>query len=145
MLPLLRRLLLCLPRDHQTAYFCRWRYNPACQPLHNCRGCYYACQYTEPHEFAINMPRALAEVRAKSWERFAWPGFLADRFQRRALPSVALIIGFTALFWAGQALKPDTGEGFYAVMSHSVMISIFTPAFLIPLLAFVGLRSIGRG
>ena len=39
-------------------------------------------------------------------------------------------------------MKPDTGEGFYAVMSHSVMISIFTPAFLIPLLAvFVGLRS----
>ena len=73
---------------------------------HNCRGCYYACQYTEPHEFAINMPRALAEVRAKSWERFAWPGFLADRFQRSGVAiSVALIIGFTALFWAGTGIE----------------------------------------
>ncbi len=25
---------------------------------HNCRGCYYACQYTEPHEFALNLPAA---------------------------------------------------------------------------------------
>ena len=22
---------------------------------HNCRGCFYACQYTEPHEFALNL------------------------------------------------------------------------------------------
>ena len=23
---------------------------------HNCRGCYYACQYTDPHEFALTCP-----------------------------------------------------------------------------------------
>ena len=37
---------------------------------HNCRGCYYACQYTEPHEFAVNLPAALAEARQDSWDRF---------------------------------------------------------------------------
>lgn len=35
---------------------------------HNCRGCYYACQYTEPHEFKINIPKVLAEVRQESWQ-----------------------------------------------------------------------------
>lgn len=40
---------------------------------HNCRGCYYACQYTEPHEFALNLPKALAEVRTDSWDSFAYP------------------------------------------------------------------------
>ena len=27
---------------------------------HNCRGCFYACQYTAPHEFALNLPAILA-------------------------------------------------------------------------------------
>ena len=26
---------------------------------HNCRGCYYACQFTEPHEFDLNLPGIL--------------------------------------------------------------------------------------
>ena len=32
---------------------------------HNCRGCYYSCQYIPPHEFAVNIPRILAETRAE--------------------------------------------------------------------------------
>ncbi|MCP3883415.1 MAG: 4Fe-4S ferredoxin, partial [Sulfitobacter sp.] len=40
---------------------------------HNCRGCYYACQYTAPHEFELNLPQALADVRQDSWEEFAFP------------------------------------------------------------------------
>jgi citrate/tricarballylate utilization protein len=30
---------------------------------HNCRGCYYACQYAPPHEFDLNVPKALGELR----------------------------------------------------------------------------------
>jgi nitrate reductase gamma subunit len=26
---------------------------------HNCRDCYYACQYAPPHEFALNVPKSL--------------------------------------------------------------------------------------
>lgn len=109
---------------------------------HNCRGCYYACQYSEPHEFAINLPKALAEARAESWERFAWPGPFARLFQRSGVAvAAALAVGFALLFWAGQVLRPESGEGFYAFLSHSVMVSIFTPAFFLPLLAIaVSLR-----
>ncbi|UWQ73993.1 tricarballylate utilization 4Fe-4S protein TcuB [Leisingera sp. M658] len=113
---------------------------------HNCRGCYYACQYTEPHEFDLNLPGILAEVRTESWERFAWPSPLARLFQRSGTAlAVALMLGFAVLFWAAQTLRPESGEGFYAVMSHGLMVSVFMPAFLLPLLAlFVSLRRYWR-
>ncbi len=49
---------------------------------HNCRGCYYACQYAPPHEWGINVPRTLAEVRAESYAEYAWPKPLASMFNR---------------------------------------------------------------
>ncbi len=113
---------------------------------HNCRGCYYACQYTDPHEFALNLPRALAEVRSESWVDYAWPAPLAKLFQTQAWATVvATVLGFAAIFLMAQALRPDSGAGFYAVMSHSVMVAIFAPAFLLPLLGLaVGLRRYWR-
>src|SRR2546428_8130688 len=42
---------------------------------HNCAECYYACQYAPPHEFAVNVPKVLAEIRARSYRKYAWPHF----------------------------------------------------------------------
>ena len=113
---------------------------------HNCRGCYHACQYTAPHEFGLNLPRALAEVRTDSWERFAWPRGLAQVFQRHGVAlAAALVAGVALLFLALAALRPETGTGFYAYLSHTAMVAIFTPAFLFPVLAIIiGLRSYWR-
>lgn len=109
---------------------------------HNCQGCYYACQYTAPHEFDLNLPGILAEVRHESWDRFAWPRAFAGAFQRSGLAiGLALVVGFALLFAAVAALKPDDGQGFYAYLAHGAMIAIFTPAFLAPLLVIgIGLR-----
>lgn len=109
---------------------------------HNCRGCYYACQYTPPHEFALNLPAALAEVRQDSWDRFAWPQPAARAFQRSGLAlSGAVAAGLTVLFALILALPDGGGAGFYAYMSHGLMVAIFTPAFLLPLAVMaVGLR-----
>lgn len=108
---------------------------------HNCRGCYYACQYTEPNEWALNLPRALANARADSWERLAWPGGLARHFQKSGTAIAgALVIGFALMFFAISAL-PGGGEGFYAYLSHNAMVAIFLPAFLFPLVSmFVSIR-----
>ncbi len=112
---------------------------------HNCRGCYYACQYTAPHEFDLNLPRALASARAESWERLAWPGGLARLFQKHgSAVAAALVAGFALLFAAIAAL-PGEGEGFYAWLGHSAMVAIFAPAFLLPLAALaVSLRAYWR-
>lgn len=106
---------------------------------HNCRGCYYACQYAPPHEFELNLPKALAEVRQESWEDFAFPRALGRRFHRSGAAIAALVVvAFAALFALARfvgGVGDANGAGFYQVMSHTVMVSIFTPAFLLPLLA----------
>lgn len=102
---------------------------------HNCRGCFYACQYTAPHEFDLNLPAVLAEVRRESWESFAWPQAVARRFNTHGGAIVlALVVGFAVLFAAIKAVGSAGGEGFYAVLSHNAMVAIFAPAFLLPLL-----------
>lgn len=113
---------------------------------HNCRGCYYACQYTEPHEFALNLPAALAQVRVESWEDNAWPAPLSRLFQRSGVAlSVAFVLGISLIFWATQSLVQSAGQGFYAAMSHSIMVAIFVPAFLLPLVALaIGLNKYWR-
>jgi citrate/tricarballylate utilization protein len=49
---------------------------------HNCKGCYYACQYSPPHEWGINVPKAMAEVRAESYVEYAWPKAMGSVFNR---------------------------------------------------------------
>lgn len=34
---------------------------------HDCRACYYACMYAPPHDFALNPPQLLAEIRRGSF------------------------------------------------------------------------------
>jgi len=118
---------------------------------HNCRGCYYACQYTTPHEFDLNLPKALAEIRHASWEDCAWPQPVARVFHRSGVAlAAATLVGFALIFAALHALPPPEGDGFYAAMSHSAMVAIFLPAFLFPLVSLaVSLgrywRSVGGG
>jgi len=106
---------------------------------HNCRGCFYACQYAPPHEFAVNLPKALAEVRQNSWEDFAFPRALGRQFHRSGA-AIALLafMAFAALFALARfvgGVGDAQGEGFYRLMSHTVMVSIFAPAFILPMLA----------
>ncbi|SFR34510.1 tricarballylate utilization 4Fe-4S protein TcuB [Litoreibacter janthinus] len=101
---------------------------------HNCRGCYYACQYTAPHEFDLNLPKALAEVRRDSWESFAWPQPVARKFHTHGgAIALASVLGFALLFLAIRAIGSAGGDGFYAALSHNAMVAIFLPAFIFPL------------
>jgi len=92
---------------------------------HNCGECLYACQYAPPHEFGINVPRALAEVRLASYEEYCWPSFMAGMFRRSG---VALSFGLSAVamlvLWT--FVQPSGARGdFYAVVSHDVMVGTF--------------------
>lgn len=118
---------------------------------HNCRGCFYACQYTEPHEFALNIPAALAEVRQDSWERLVGPAVVARAFHARGVAiAAAMALGIAALFALIATLPRSDGAGFYAFLSHNAMVALFAPAFLLPLgVVAVGLgrywREVGAG
>ncbi len=109
---------------------------------HNCRGCYYACQYTEPHEFAINLPRALANVRTESWQQFILPSRVAGAFQYHGVAIAGVLVTTIALlFYLLSQWTPGNGEGFYAYLSHTMMVLLFLPAFIVPLVVIAfGIR-----
>ena len=69
---------------------------------HNCRACFYACQYAPPHEFDVNVPRVFAELRLECYREFARPLLLAGLFRRNALAvgiltAASLLIVFVLL------------------------------------------------
>jgi citrate/tricarballylate utilization protein len=89
---------------------------------HNCAECYYACQYAPPHEFAVNIPKILAEIRLQSYEHYAWPKSFARAFQRNGLTvSILLAVLVTPAF-----LKTKQAAGtFYDIISHATMVTLF--------------------
>jgi citrate/tricarballylate utilization protein len=121
---------------------------------HGCGACYYDCQFSPPHEFAINVPRTFAEVRAKSYQHYAWPGFLSGLFDRNGLAiSLVTALSVTA-FIAGFILSADPAVlfgrhqepgAFYRVMPHNAMVALFGGVFIYALLAMaMSLRAFWR-
>lgn len=110
---------------------------------HNCGECLYACQYAPPHEFGINVPRTLAEIRGLSYDKYRWPALFGRVFRQSSVSaSAALVSGFTLVMflatWAlnSEALFRSEGRGaFYEVVPHAVLVSLFGSVFLFVLLA----------
>jgi citrate/tricarballylate utilization protein len=100
---------------------------------HNCGECLYACQYAPPHEFGIDVPRTMAELRLQSYEEYCWPRPLARAFRRQGrVTALGLAAGFVAILVAltawfnPSALSPGrTDAAFYAVMPHGVTVGLF--------------------
>ncbi len=106
---------------------------------HNCGACLHACQYAPPHEFAVNVPRAMAQVRVKTYQDFAWPQAFAGAYKRNGLVlclcmafGLALFFllaaGFKQALWHAPSLG-GAGGNFYAVFPHSLMAGVFGTVF----------------
>lgn len=96
----------------------------------DCRDCYYACQYAPPHEFAVNIPKLMAELRADTYREFGWPAMLTGAFQRSGLTVALTTIGalvvllLSVLTFVGSEafLAAHLGEGaFYRVVPYAAM------------------------
>jgi citrate/tricarballylate utilization protein len=102
---------------------------------HNCGECLYACQYAPPHEFNVNVPRTLAQIRVASYESYAWPSFLAGAYRRNgvgtsmliAAATIGVMVAATAI--AGNPRAPAATADFYAVLPHEVMVALFGGVF----------------
>jgi len=102
---------------------------------HNCRGCYYACQYAPPHEFMLNVPRALAELRQETYQAFSWPKAMKGFFQNNGL-IVALVTALTVtvvflltLLLQGRDVlfASHAGDGaFYRVIPYAAMVVTYS-------------------
>jgi citrate/tricarballylate utilization protein len=110
---------------------------------HNCGECLYSCQYAPPHEFGINVPRTLAEIRLQSYADYCWPQAFAAVFRRHSLATaLALAFVFAVVLVVAIALvNGDALTGglrnadFYAVVPHGVMVTLFGGVFAFVLVA----------
>ena len=111
---------------------------------HDCRGCYFACPFSPPHEFLLNLPQAFSLVRAETYEEYAWPRGLGGVFRRNgmvvglvAAASIAVVLGLTARLQSAANLyrAADAPGTFYAVIPEWAMVGIATLTFLFALLA----------
>lgn len=102
---------------------------------HNCGACYHACQYAPPHEFGVNVPKAMAKVRLETYTQYAWPASFGTLYQRNGVTvSVALAFGMAMFLLLGAAMSsgvlPSVGGNFYAVFPHNLLAAIFGVIFL---------------
>ena len=108
---------------------------------HNCGACLHACQYAPPHEFAVNVPKAMAQVRVQTYADYAWPAALGALYKRNGLTlSVALAAGLALFLVMAIALTGGLGNvppsgNFYSVFPHGLMVWMFAPIFLFSVLA----------
>jgi len=114
---------------------------------HNCGACLHACQYAPPHEFAVNVPQAMAKVRVETYADYAWPVALGALYKRNGLfLALALVAGLTLFLMLaaglqGPLFQAPAGGNFYSIFPHNLMVGLFAPIFLFALLSLsLGVR-----
>ena len=118
---------------------------------HNCGACLHACQYAPPHEFAVNVPQAMARVRGQTYAQHAWPRPLGRLYQRNGLTLALALAGGLAFFLLLAVLRQGSlgglpaGGNFYSVFPHGLMVALFAPIFGWAVLALgIGVRRFWR-
>jgi len=121
---------------------------------HGCGACYVDCQFSPPHEFDVNVPRVLAQVRNESYRAYVWPAACGPMFARNglaisivaSLSVAAFILGFAAWHDASVIFGTHTGPGaFYRLMPHNAMAWLFGLVFLYAIVALaMGVRAFWR-
>ncbi|MGV7244322.1 tricarballylate utilization 4Fe-4S protein TcuB [Caballeronia sordidicola] len=118
---------------------------------HNCGACLHACQYAPPHEFGVNVPKAMAEVRLQTYVDYAWPAGFGALYKRNGLTLALALAGGLALFLImtmalkGSLLLPPLAGNFYAVFPHNTLALLFGIVFVFAMIALgVGVRKFWR-
>ena len=123
---------------------------------HNCGACLHACQYASPHEFAVNIPRVMAQVRKETYITYAWPQSFGALYKSNGISvsiAVSLSITFFLLLSAllnGSLFSGPLDGNFYAIFSHNTLAVMFGAVFIFSLIAIsIGItqfwRSISAG
>ena len=118
---------------------------------HQCGACLPACQYAAPHEFGVNVPQAMAQVRAQTYADYAWPPAFGALYQHNGLTLSLALAGGLAFFLIlavalqGSLWQPIAQGNFYAVFPHGLMVGLFAPIFLFAVFALaMGVRRFWR-
>jgi citrate/tricarballylate utilization protein len=107
---------------------------------HNCGECYYACPYTPPHEYALNLPKVLAEIRLETYAQSAFPRSFSLAHRNSWLAISALIVIAIAVMAAVAVVFGgfvSTGADFYAVIPHAAMAITLGLVFVLAAIAML--------
>ncbi|SEC23165.1 citrate/tricarballylate utilization protein [Pseudomonas mohnii] len=118
---------------------------------HNCGACLHACQYAAPHEFEINVPKAMAKVRLDTYAEYAWPQAMGTLYRRNGLTlalsagtGLALFLCLT-LMVMGNLFTAMPGGNFYGIFPHNTLAVMFGAVFGFAVLALtLGVRRFWR-
>ncbi|WP_081581688.1 tricarballylate utilization 4Fe-4S protein TcuB [Pararhodospirillum photometricum] len=155
-----RALTLCNVCAYCTGYCETFRSARRCPSLHdvdlyylavlchNCRSCWYACQYAPPHVFAINIPALMARVRQRAYRVYAFPpGACGTRDGQGGVMAVLIallcVVGVPLMTWISvpPEILYETHQGpgaFYRIIPLDKMTALGVTALAfgtLPLLA----------
>ena len=123
---------------------------------HNCGACLHASQYAPPHEFGINIPRVMAQVRKETYITYAWPKSFGALYKRNGI-SVSMAVSLSIIFFLllsallnGSLFSGPLNGNFYAIFSHNTLVLMFGAVFGFSVIAIsIGIinfwRSISAG
>ena len=118
---------------------------------HNCGSCLHACQYAPPHEFAVNVPQAMAQVRMQTYHDYAWPPAMGALYRKAGLTVALALAAGLALFlvlavaMTGALLHAPLAGNFYAIFPHNFLALVFGAVFAFVVFALaMGVRRFWR-
>jgi citrate/tricarballylate utilization protein len=103
---------------------------------HDCRACFDACMYDPPHEFNLDIPKALSAVRVADYQRYVWPSRVPRVFSGRsgvvvgALASavVVLLIAVAHAGWSGLVRHGTGSASPYDLIPYPALITLMLAA-----------------
>src|SRR5215213_997670 len=101
----------------------------------DCRACYYACMFAPPHEFGVNIPLVMSEVRRDTYSRYALPAVLTRLLASNWI-AVGLLMLIAAVFFLSVVattgsfdrlfVADRTPGSFYRIIPYAMMWIPFT-------------------
>jgi citrate/tricarballylate utilization protein len=117
---------------------------------HDCRACFSACMYSPPHEFDLNLPRILSEVRVAGYNDYVWPTRVPQILRGWSgvvagiAVSVIVMVGCAIAFSGPASILRYTGgpRSPYGLIPYPVLLVLMLvpAAFSITVLAMAGRR-----
>src|SRR5438128_1920391 len=71
---------------------------------HDCRACFHACMFSPPHQFAVNIPKTLANIRTESYATYSTPAVATRIVRGNGLLVGAITVLMMGLLALGVAL-----------------------------------------
>jgi citrate/tricarballylate utilization protein len=103
---------------------------------HDCRACFDGCMYDPPHEFDLDIPKALSAVRVADYQRYVWPprvprafsGWSGVALGALASSLIVLLIAVAHAGWSGLVRHGNGPASPYGLIPYPALITLMLAA-----------------